>query len=328
MPRIALSMIVKDEEKVIDRCLDSVLPFVDLFYIVDTGSTDDTKERILRAARRHKVGGSLVSRPWVDFSHNRNEALDGARKLLEETDPASDNYLDDYIMVMDADDVLRRSDLVLPMANVDGYSATYHLGNLEFTRPFLIRAGVEWKYHFPVHELLLRRSDDGLVGLQASGLHIDCNVGGAFQGVEYFIKHTLILERYLESHPDCARSQFYLAQSYHCAGEVDKAVKAYAKRTQMAGWEEEKLVSWLRIGELTDDPGAYLEASVMNNTRLEGLYGAATWCKKKGLREVCEALTHEALRRMSFLQTGGLFVDSDTPRRIQLLLRDLSEDAL
>jgi glycosyltransferase involved in cell wall biosynthesis len=37
-------MIVKNEERVIEKCLSSVKPIVDEIVIVDTGSTDRTKE--------------------------------------------------------------------------------------------------------------------------------------------------------------------------------------------------------------------------------------------------------------------------------------------
>lgn len=44
MISISLCMIVKDEEKVLARCLDSVKDAVDEIIIVDTGSRDGTKE--------------------------------------------------------------------------------------------------------------------------------------------------------------------------------------------------------------------------------------------------------------------------------------------
>ena len=44
MITISLCMIVKNEEKVLKRCLDSVRDLVDEMIIVDTGSTDRTKE--------------------------------------------------------------------------------------------------------------------------------------------------------------------------------------------------------------------------------------------------------------------------------------------
>ena len=44
MITISLCMIVRDEEDVLARCLDSVKDVVDEIVIVDTGSVDTTKE--------------------------------------------------------------------------------------------------------------------------------------------------------------------------------------------------------------------------------------------------------------------------------------------
>ena len=44
MITISLCMIVKNEEKVLARCLDSIYDLMDEIIIVDTGSTDQTRE--------------------------------------------------------------------------------------------------------------------------------------------------------------------------------------------------------------------------------------------------------------------------------------------
>ena len=46
MYNLTLSMIVKNEAPNIQRCLESVAPFIDYYVIADTGSTDNTKEII------------------------------------------------------------------------------------------------------------------------------------------------------------------------------------------------------------------------------------------------------------------------------------------
>ena len=69
-PTISLCMIVKNEEKHLSGCLDSVRGMVEQVVIVDTGSTDRTVE----IARSH--GAAVFFFPWCnDFSAARNESL-------------------------------------------------------------------------------------------------------------------------------------------------------------------------------------------------------------------------------------------------------------
>ncbi len=67
---ISLCMIVKNEERFLEQCLESVRGIVDEINIVDTGSTD----RTLEIAR--SFGARIEHRPWRnDFGWARNEAL-------------------------------------------------------------------------------------------------------------------------------------------------------------------------------------------------------------------------------------------------------------
>lgn len=91
MNTISLCMIVKNEEEVLARCLDSMKNIADEIIIVDTGSTDRTKEFAL--AYTNKV----YDFPWInDFSAARNFAFSKASM--------------DYCMWLDADDVLLERD--------------------------------------------------------------------------------------------------------------------------------------------------------------------------------------------------------------------------
>src|SRR3990172_13007879 len=89
-PTLCLNMIVKNETKVIERCLKSVRPLIDYWVIVDTGSSDGTQQLI--KAYLHDIPGELHERPWVNFEHNRNEALELAKNK------------GDYILTIDADE--------------------------------------------------------------------------------------------------------------------------------------------------------------------------------------------------------------------------------
>lgn len=84
---ISLCMIVKNEEKVLARCLDSVADLVDEIIIVDTGSTDATKEIASRYTDQ------VYDFAWQDdFAAARNFSFSKATK--------------DYIYVPDADEIL------------------------------------------------------------------------------------------------------------------------------------------------------------------------------------------------------------------------------
>ena len=87
MITISLCMIVKNEEKILKRCLDSVADLVDEIIIADTGSTDAT--RAIAAQYTEHV----YDFPWTyDFSAARNDVFSRATK--------------EYIYSADADEVL------------------------------------------------------------------------------------------------------------------------------------------------------------------------------------------------------------------------------
>jgi glycosyltransferase involved in cell wall biosynthesis len=70
MPTLALVLIVRNEERCIGRCLASAVAFVDEIIVVDTGSTDRTKEIVLGH------GIPVFDYVWSDdFAAARNYAL-------------------------------------------------------------------------------------------------------------------------------------------------------------------------------------------------------------------------------------------------------------
>jgi GT2 family glycosyltransferase/2-polyprenyl-3-methyl-5-hydroxy-6-metoxy-1,4-benzoquinol methylase/Tfp pilus assembly protein PilF len=71
---LSLCMIVRDNARTLEACLESIRPWVDEMVIVDTGSTDDTPRIVER------LGGRLFHFPWCDdFAAARNESLRHAR---------------------------------------------------------------------------------------------------------------------------------------------------------------------------------------------------------------------------------------------------------
>jgi glycosyltransferase involved in cell wall biosynthesis len=143
-PQICLNMIVKNEAKVIVRCLESVKPLVQAWTIVDTGSTDGT-QAIIRSVMKD-VPGELYERPWKDFGHNRTEAIELARN---HTKPG------DYLLVLDADDqILVPPRYSWPKLTKDCYELHVEDAGTSYERLHLFRADLDFRYVGVLHEVL------------------------------------------------------------------------------------------------------------------------------------------------------------------------------
>jgi len=142
-------MIVKNEEEVLARCLDSIKDAVDEIIIVDTGSTDRTK------AIARKYTEKIYDFEWInDFSAARNEAFSKATKA--------------YQLWLDADDIvppasvkqLQALKMILnPSVDVVTMKYVTHFddnGNpiLKFARERLLKRENNFKWVDPVHEYI------------------------------------------------------------------------------------------------------------------------------------------------------------------------------
>jgi glycosyltransferase involved in cell wall biosynthesis len=85
LPTLSVAMIVKNEEETLPRLLHNIKDVVDEIVVVDTGSTDKTKEIA------EQYGAKIFEYPWDEnFSNARNESLKHCTK--------------EYIIWLDADD--------------------------------------------------------------------------------------------------------------------------------------------------------------------------------------------------------------------------------
>jgi glycosyltransferase involved in cell wall biosynthesis len=262
-------MIVKNEARVLKRCLDSVRPFIHRWVIVDTGSTDGTQELVKNLLAGVPV--ELHERPWKNFGYNRTEALELARGKA------------DYILIMDADEVFAvPAGFRMPQLEDEQYLILHrHRASGETTWELgtLVKASLPWRYDGVLHEHIAcdvphkRTSLPGPVvwGYFDSARNVDPK--------KKYANDARILEDALRDEPGNARYVFYLGQSYRDSDQLEKAIDAYARRATMGGWEEEVYYSLLQVGVLRArgkrEPAsivsAFLNAYQYRPTRAEAL---------------------------------------------------------
>lgn len=145
---LSLCMIVKDEEKYIENCLESVKEYVDEMIIVDTGSTDRTVEIC------QSYGAKVLDFPWNgSFSDARNYGLERATG--------------DWILWLDADEQVDASDAkkLREVLNSDDLLLSIHLINyygdspdpdktFEIAHTRLIKNYKGFRFMNNIHEML------------------------------------------------------------------------------------------------------------------------------------------------------------------------------
>lgn len=306
MSKITLNMIVKDEAPVIERCLSSVMPYIDDAVIVDTGSTDDTVERISRFFETHGKPVTLYERPWVDFAHNRNEAL----RLAEQGDS-------DYVLFIDADEVLASASPGKPLGllTADGYMLNVEYGGWSYRRNALVNAKLPWKWVGVLHEYLTCDEPHKWATLDNPKIVVSHD-GARARDPETYKKDIAVLEKAVLDEPNNARYWFYLAQSYKDAGDYNNAESAYWHRSQMAEYPEEQwfaMYQWAAMCErtrTTRDPvhAAYLDAYRMRPWRAEPLYALARYCRLAGDYEMA-AMYATTAAKVPYPRNDRLFID-------------------
>ena len=282
-PTICLSMIVRNEAHVIERCLESVRPLLDHWVIVDTGSNDGTQDVVQEYLK--DIPGQIHERPWRDFAHNRTEALDLAHDQA------------DYALIIDADDTLKigpgfdRSKL-----EADAYEIEIYDSGLRYRRTQIVKNAFRWRYRGVLHEFIECATD---IEPRPRPTQILSHVAmirihdGARQRDPLTCQRDVdVLEKAVEVETDpflLTRYTFYLAQAYKDIQEYTKAMRWYQKRTKMGGFDEEVwyahyMVAFChkQLGNWQDMTFQALKAYQVRPTRAEPLLLLSEHYRSKG----------------------------------------------
>ncbi len=241
--KISLSMIVKNEEKVLGRCLDTVKNLVDEIIIVDTGSRDQTKT--IAANYTDNVYDFV----WIDdFAAARNFAFGYATG--------------DYILWLDADDIIEEKEqdkfLILKQNldySVDSITMKYNLsfdpdGNVasSLRRNRLVKKSKNFKWIGAVHEYLA-----------VNGKIIDSDIAIRHKREKHdTYRNIKIYEKRLKrGEAFSPRDKYYYANELKDHGLYSEAIKWYRKfLNSKLGWVEDNIAACRKMADcyfLLDD---------------------------------------------------------------------------
>lgn len=221
---VSLCMIVKNEERVLGRCLDGMRDLVDEIVIVDTGSTDTTKTVAARYTDK------IFDFPWInDFSAARNFAFSKGTC--------------DWLMWMDADDVIEDADAFRAMKaslseDADVVYMPYHTAFDEsgnpvyiFERERLVRRTVSHRWQGRVHEVL---THNGRI------VHTAVPVIHRSEKTSYSDRNLRIYETQLaEGDPFSPRDLFYYGRELFYHKQFRNAILILTRfLNEKRGWKE------------------------------------------------------------------------------------------
>lgn len=271
---IGLSLIMKNEARVITRALNSVYPILDHYTIVDTGSTDDSKQIVKDFFDSKNISGEIYDHPFANFEDARNFALNKAKDKT------------DFCFTLDADNVLNITPefnletLHAELSSADIGMVKINFGEIMFGRYAFWRNSKPFKYVGAVHEYLMCEEPASIKDI--SNLSITPISDGASWGMkDKFLWHAQILIEYIAKNGLEPRHVFYLAESYKDAGEPAKAIEWYQKRLGITtGFYEELywaqlMIAGLKWGlnysveEVADE---YMKCGELDELRAEHLY--------------------------------------------------------
>ena len=283
---ICLNMIVKNEAHIIASTLENLCQSIEFDYwvIVDTGSTDDTKQIISDFFKDKNIKGELHETEWKNFGFNRSDALS---KAFNKTD---------YLLIFDADDRIV-GEFVLPKElNLDGYHLKFG-DNFSYVRLLLVNNALRWKFMGVLHEYIICTNENyscKYENIEGNYHLISGKSGARSNNPNKYRDDALILETAYDEAAKLkddimVRYSFYCAQSYKDAGNHAKSIEWYKKRISHGGWNQEVYYSYITIGQLyykmnNIESAFYYWALSFNADpeRCEGIYYIIKHCRENG----------------------------------------------
>lgn len=239
-------MIVKNESKIIRRCLTSTLGLIDAAVICDTGSTDNTVD-IIHEVLDEKLGVDNVvvfTEPWQNFGYNRTVVMKRAREFVPEGERDTT-----YIVTIDADMELKYEtfDKANTTLTASSYNIKQHHGTLVYDNRRILKATYPWVSEGVTHEFNTAVGAPGDHVRLDSIWILDHDDGGSKSNKSQ--RDIDLLEKGLVAEPNNVRYMFYLANTYRERGNYLKAIQWYRKHIKLGSFDEEVFYAHTYMGD-------------------------------------------------------------------------------
>lgn len=243
MSTVTLFMIVKNESKIIERCLLSMKDNIDHIVITDTGSTDDTVTIIETFLQTHHIPGKVFRDVFQNFGQSRTQSYRNMQTWLADQGICQST---NYGLTIDADMCLQfvHSDYRQRLNIATQWLVKQKNSHIEYWNSRLFRSDMPFECVGVTHEYW---SCGGSKSVQNYDLTIvDVGDGGCKD--DKFARDIRLLTKGIEDEPKNERYLFYLANSYKDLGKHAEAVPIYKKRIEAGGWFEEVFMAWVNLG--------------------------------------------------------------------------------
>jgi glycosyltransferase involved in cell wall biosynthesis len=312
--RVSLCLIVKNEEDNLPACLQSAADLVDEVIVVDTGSSDNTRQVA------EQMGARVFDFPWCDsFAAARNESLRHASG--------------EWIMWLDADDQLdetNREKLRQLFAHLPEDNVCYSMKCVclpeaggpatvvDHIRLFRNHPQIRWRYRVHEQILLAVRALNGRVAWSDVQIHHTGYQDPALRKRK-LERDLRLLHREDEEHPDDPFTMFNLGSTYQEKGEPARAIP-YLQRSLQRSHPQDSIVRKLyslllschrRLQQSEQALAACLAGRSIYPDDVELLFAESILCQEQGDRQGAR----RCLQHILTIEPGQHFASVDAGLR-------------
>jgi tetratricopeptide (TPR) repeat protein len=244
--KIILHLMIRNESKIIERCLQHAIEYVDAVCILDTGSTDNTIDVCRKFLSRTTKPFKISEEPFKNFGHNRTVSFRKCQQLCKKL---KWNPEITYTMTIDADMIIKpQSSFKDFKLTHNGYNAIQDNGNIKYYNIRFMKCSYDWKCIGSTHEYW---SGDPHEKIPYEVFYIDDKNDGGCKS-DKFERDLRLLTEEVKENPKNDRAHYYLGQSLKDLGRFEEAIEMFKKRISLGGWIEEVWYSHYQIGRCYD----------------------------------------------------------------------------